>query len=337
VARQNILHSFCFVKAFSHTSIALLSIVGAPFTLRAEAQGNGVLAAPTSAAYADLTNASNKMLGDLHSALPHANTIVLYDATAFAAVPYYGSTTDLVRTAAGNICAADTGTFGSRAIVPTVDVGTSAAGLASLIQLTIPTYAIQGQNLALDNSALVGSFATAAKATGYTVINPAYLLPAVSQNTLTCGNFESSTSLADLWKFVNSQASADHAKAASQKPLQDALDAFQKMKDVLLSSDKAPPLLGHALAVESLARSVEQPSQVAVIDMRLDAVDIDSTTKTVLWWRKTKFSANVAAHYWIFSAHGSGAGFGIVLVEPGYVNILTKNLDLKSYAGNGLQ
>jgi len=309
----------------------MMGLSAAPQVLIAEMQGNGVVAAPTSAAYADLTNASDKMLGDLRAALPAAKTIVLYDAATFAVIPYYASTTDLVRTAIENICSAG-GIAAPRAIVPSVDVGTSAQGIASLVQLTLPSYAIQGQNLALDNSALVGSFATAAKGTGYEVVNPAYLLPAVSQTNLTCGTAASSQSLADLWKFVNDKASASRDEATARKPLQDALDSFQKLRDVLLSADKGPPLLGRALVIESLARSVETPERVAVIDMRLDAATIDSTTKTVLWWRKTKFSASIAAHYWIFSAHGSGAQFGIKLEAPGYVNLLRKDVDLAGFA-----
>jgi hypothetical protein len=322
--RTNIFGVFCLIAG-----VLLSGVVGA------ETSGTGVVAAPSAAAYADLTNISTKMLGDIHSSLPHASIIILYDATTFAAVPYYAGTTELVRTAAANLCAAEKAGFSAR-VVPSLDVGTAASGLASLIQLTIPNYAIQGQTLNLDNSALVGSFATAAKETGYTVINPAYLLPAVAQRHLTCADFEVSTSLADVWAFLNSEAAADQAKATASKPLNDALDAFQKMKDVLLTSgDKGPPLLGRALAVESLAHSVELPAQVAVVDMRLDAANIDSSTKTILWWRKTKFSANVSAHYWIFSAQGSGTQFGIVLVEPGYANILTKNQDLKGYGVSG--
>jgi hypothetical protein len=151
-----------------------------------------------------------------------------------------------------------------------------------------------------------------------------------------CGDFKTSTSLADLWKFANSEAAVNQAKTANKKQLKDALDAFDKMKNVLLtSSDKGAPLLGRALTAESIAHSAEHPSQVAVIDMRLDAADIDSTTRTILWWRKTKFSANVAAHYWIFSARGAGTQFGIVLVEPGYVNILRKNIDLGGFVVSG--
>ena len=324
MSRANIFEVFC-----------LIAFVGLSPLAPGETSGTGVVAAPSAAAYADLTNISTKMLGDIHSALPHANVIILYDAPTFAAVPYYASTAELVRAAAASLCTAEKPGFSPR-LVPSLDVGTAASGLASLIQLTLPSYSIQGQTLTLDNSALVGSFATAAKETGYTVINPVYLLPAVTQKHLTCADFKASTSLADLWAFLDSEATVDQAKAANNKTLADALDAIRKMKDVLLTSgDKGPPLLGRALAVESLAHSVEQPARVAIVDMRLDAANIDSSTKTILWWRKTRFSANVSAHYWIFSAHGTGAQFGIVLVEPGYANILTKNQDLKNYGVSG--
>jgi hypothetical protein len=264
--------------------------------------------------------------------LPQAKTIILYDPNIFSVIPYYASTTDLVRSAATSICSAEQPGLSPR-IEPTLDIGGAAQGLAALIQVTLPSYAINSQNLTLDNSALVGSFATAAKAMGYSVVNPAYLLPAVSQSQLTCQTFKASTSLADLWKFVSSEASTAQPQAEVKPLVKTALDSFQKMKDALLTSaDKTPPVLGRALAVESLTHNVDNPAQVAVIDMRLDAADIDSTTKTVLWWRKTKFSANIAAHYWIFAAQGAGTQFGITLVQPGYVNLLRKDVDLKGFA-----
>ncbi len=282
------------------------------------AAGSGVVAAPTAAAYADLTIASDKMLGDLKHAVPRANTVILYDGPTFSAVPYYAGALDLVRTSAKLICssASTPGTRSPRAIVPTLDVGTAASGLASLIQVTLPAYAINGQTLVLDNSALIGSFATAAKSRGFTVVNPAYLLPAVSQHTL----------------------EASHARTlpnADKKPLKDALDGYQKLRDVFLAADKGPPLLSRVLTVETLGRTLESPAMVAAIDMRLDAVDIDSTTRTVLWWRKTKFSVNVAAHYWLFSAHGRGEQFALKLEQPGYVNILRKDINEKGFMANG--
>lgn len=304
-----------------------------PIILHGQAQGNGVvIAAPTAEAYVELTNASDKILADLRSALPQARTIILYDAAAFTVVPYYPGTTDLVRTAAATICDAEA-MAAPRAVVPTVDIGSAAQGLASLVQVTLPTYSTQGQNLALDNSALVGSFATAASESGYTVVNPAYLLPAISQLDLDCQKAKGSGSLADLWKFVNSEAIAMQKRAESKQPLKDALDALQNLKDILLaSSDKGASLLARSLQAESMARAVGQQSQVAVIDMRLDAANIDSTAKTMLWWRKTKFSANIAAHYWIFSATGTNAQFAVTLVHPGYVNILQKDVNLKTFA-----
>jgi hypothetical protein len=302
------------------------------------AAGNGVVAAPTAAAYADLTIASDKMLADLKYAVPHANTVILYDGPTFSAVPYYAGALDLVRTSAKLICssASVSGARAPRTIVPTLDVGTAASGLASLIQVTLPSYAINGQALVLDNSALIGSFATAAKSRGFTVVNPSYLLPAVSQHTLECGKLDATQSLADLWNFASTEAS--HARTlpnADKKPLKDALDGYQKLRDVFLAADKGPPLLSRVLTVETLGRTLESPSMVAAIDMRLDAVDIDSTTRTVLWWRKTKFSVNVAAHYWLFSAHGKGEQFALKLEQPGYVNILRKDINEKGFMANG--
>jgi hypothetical protein len=296
----------------------------------ADAQGTGLVAVPTSAAYADLRNASNKMLADLRGAVPQAKTVILYDATAFSVIPYYSGAIDLMRKAATGICNAESA-ISPRAIEPTLDFGSAASGFAALLQLTVPAYSVQGQNLTLDNSALVGSFATAAEATGLEVVNPAYLLPAVSRTTLDCRTAAESNSLADLWTFANNEASTAQVRAATKPALKNALDAFQKLKTVMTSAYNRSPILGRALTIESLAHSVQQPSKVAIIDMRLDAADIDSTTRSVLWWRKTRFSANVAAHYWIFSAHGTGSQFAISLVKPSYVNILRKNVDLKSF------
>jgi hypothetical protein len=308
MARQNILFVFCLI------------LTAAALAVRADAQGNGAIAAPTAAAYQELTSASYKMLKDLTAALPQARTIVLYDPNIFSVIPYYQSTTDLVRAAASGICAAESGTLTPRTMSPTLDIGEAAVGLAGLIQLTVPTYTAQGQNVPLDNSALVGNFATAARTAGYVLVHPAYLLPAVSQSNLTCQTARTSQSLADLWKFANAEAAG-----------QPKNDAFEKMRLALTSSDKGAPLLGRVLAAESLADALGKPEEVAVVDMRLDAVDIDSTTKSVLWWRKAKFSANIAAHYWIFSVQGEGKQFGIHLVAPGYVNILRTNVDLANF------
>jgi len=312
MARQNILFVFCLI------------LTAAALAVRADAQGNGVIAAPTAAVYQELTNASYKMLKDLTAVLPQARTVVLYDANLFSVVPYYLSTTDLVRTAAVSLCGSQGGAGAPRSIGASLDIGEAAVGLAGLIQLTVPTYTTQGQALPLDNSALVASFATAARTAGYVVVNPAYLLPAVSQTNLNCQSARSSSSLADLWKFANSEAGKQAASPA--------LEGFQKMRQVLTASDKGAPLLGRVLTAESLARASEKPDEVAVIDMRLDAADIDSTTKSVLWWRKAKFSASLAAHYWIFSVRGEGEQFGIQLVAPGYVNILRTNVDLSTFS-----
>ena len=297
-------------------------------------QGNGVVAAPTAAAYQELTNASNQMLKDLAHILPQAKTVILYDPNLFSVIPYYASTTELVRGAAADLCNLPGG-IASAHILSSVDIGEAAQGLASLVQLTIPNYAIQGQALTLDNSALVGSFAAAARASGYVVVNPTYLLPAVSQSKLTCETAKTSTSLADLWRFANSEAGAQQARLISRQAPSAAIQAFVALRQALNSSDKGPPLMARVLAAESLWKVIQHPEEVAVIDMRLDAADIDSTTRTVLWWHKSKFSANIAAHYSIFSVHGQDNQFSIQLVEPGAVNILRRNIDAGTFAISG--
>ena len=297
-------------------------------------QGNGMVAAPTAAAYQELTNASNKMLTDLSRVLPQAKTVILYDPKVFSAIPYYASTTELVRDAATDLCNSEGGAASAH-ILSGVDLGEAAQGLASLVQLTIPNYAIQGQALTLDNSALLASFAAAARAGGYVVVNPTYLLPAVSQSKLNCQTAKTSTSLADLWRFANSEAAAKQQRSTTRQAPNSTIQAFTATRQALTASDKGPSLMARVLAAESLAKAAEHSDSVAIIDMRLDAADIDSTTRTVLWWHKSKFSANIAAHYWIFAVHAQDGQFEIQLVEPGAVNILRRNIDAATFTVGG--
>lgn len=314
-----------------------------PISLFAQApvpSGTGLYVAPTSAAYADLTNAARAILADLQSNFPTAQTYIIYDQQTFAAIPYYESALNLVRNSLKKIWLAEGKSCGLRSnALDLTGLGTAASGLASLIAVTLPSYAIQGQSVTLDTSALIAAFAAAASSSvpPRTVILPAYLLPATASGRplQSCNEFDASDSLADLWSAAATEASnAQLLPAATKDPLKTALDDYQKLRDVFLASDKGVPLLGKLLIVEGLAKLIVNPAQLAVVDMKLDAVGIDSTTRSVLWWRTTRFSANVMAHYSLLSVQGSGHGFALALKKPGYVNIVTQNVDPKRFSSS---
>lgn len=298
------------------------------------AAGNGPFVVPTSAAYADLTNAADQMVVDLKQTFPGAKTALLYDQATFSAISYYQSALDQVGQIFQGICDAEKQPSSSarpRLLGP-IDVGTAASGLAGLIALTLPSYAIQGQPVTIDNTALIGAFAVEASRAGLGFVNPVYLMPAVIKNSaLNCG--QTSVSLAELWSATAREANkARLLPGADKSPLKDALDAYSTVRGVLLAADKGAPLLGKLLVVETMGKLITDPGSVAVIDMRLDGVGIDSTTRTVLWWRTTKFSSNVLAHYSLLSVKGTGADFSLELRKPGYVNVMTKDMKQNQFA-----
>jgi hypothetical protein len=300
------------------------------------AAGTGLFVAPSSAAYADLTNAADQMFADFKRTFPAASTVILYDQPTFSAIPYYQSAVYQVDQVFRAICKAEQPAAGGeqKAFSLTLDPGSAASGLAALIALTVPSYSIQGQAVSIDNTALISAFAQAAKTAGLNVINPVYLLPAAPQKgrpPLKCG--DTTTSFAQLWAATTDEATkAQKLPTADKSPLKDALAAYAKVRDTLLASDKGPPLLGKLLMVEALANLVTDPQSVAVVDMRLDGVGIDSTTRTVLWWRTTRFSSNVLAHYYLLSVQGSGKDFSLALAKAGSVNIMTKDVNQKYFA-----
>jgi hypothetical protein len=142
--------------------------------------------------------------------------------------------------------------------------------------------------------------------------------------------------VADLWAAVADQARILRAKPGSDTDpaSKAALAEYQKILDVYLAADKGLPLLSKLLIVESLVFSGTDPSQVAVVDMRLDGVGIDSTTRTILWWRGTKFSSNVVAHYAILSVRRSDDKMSLTLVKPGYVNFMLKDVNQKGFGSS---
>jgi hypothetical protein len=106
------------------------------------------------------------------------------------------------------------------------------------------------------------------------------------------------------------------------------------LSDVYLAADKGMPLLSKLLIVESLLDSIADPLHTAVIDMKLDGAGIDSTTRTILWWRSTKISFNVLAHYSILKVDLDGDRLALTLAKPGYANFMIKDMDQQRFAGS---
>jgi hypothetical protein len=298
----------------------------------AVAGGTGLYVAPSSQAYALLTNAAQKMLDDTRAGVPGVQAVVLYDPATFANVPYYPSAVEQVKLALRGLCKAP-GQPRVEALGP-ADLGAAASGLAALIGVTLPSYAISGQAVTtIDTSALVGVFAAAAKQASLAVINPVYLLPAEAAGGIGCGNFETSQSIASLWALAAVTAhNLEGTAAANVEPGKSALAQFKKLSDVYLAADKGMPLLSKLLVVESLLYSISDPEHTAVIDMKLDGAGIDSTTRTILWWRSTKVSSNVLAHYSVLKVGVNGGRLALTLVTPGYVNFMTKDINQKTFS-----
>ena len=297
--------------------------------------GNGPYVAPSSVAYADLTNAANRIWADIK--IPDTNTVVIYDAPTFAAVPYYQSALDLMKNSMQAICKAEgkpvESGFAPRDLAP-IDLGSAASGLASLIGVTMPNYAIQGQALPFDSSALLAAFA-AATPPSIKVVFPSYLLPATERypNPVKCGTETQTESVADLWSALAAEArQAANASNADKPPLAPALAQYGKLHDAFVAADKNPPLLAKLLIVEAMGNSFSDPNQSAktlVLDVKLDLVGVDSISRTILWWRKTRVSANVLAHYYLFQVSGTGTNLGLTLKKLGTLNIFSGNIDPK--------
>ncbi len=325
------------MKLLAAAKALLLALLVAPVLAQSgapPAAGNGPFVVPTSAAYAQLTNAAETILADVKATFPAVQTVVLYDRSAFALVPYYQPALQQVRQALEALCQAEGKRAAPHITAPTLTgLGTAAAGLASLVAVTLPAYAIQGQAVKIDTAALISAFAAAAMAARMIVIDPAYLLPATAgpQPPLACAAFEQSDSLAELWRAASLEATNLAANSVG-KPAPSALTEYRKLADAYLDPGKGEPLLSKLLTVESLAAPLASPAQVAVVDLHLDSVGIDSTTRTILWWRSTRFSSNVLAHYSLLRAQGSQQQFSLTLVKAAAVNVLLKNMDQKHFA-----
>jgi hypothetical protein len=297
------------------------------------ASGNGPLVVPTSAAYAELTNAANAILADIKVNFPSANTVVIYDAQTFALLPYYQSGFQQLQQAMSNLCQAEGKQIAPHVQAPGVgDIGAAATGLASLVAVTLPALTIQGQEVKIDQSAFVAAFSASASTRGLRIFNPAYLLPATRSNrSFTCSDYHQTTSFADLWTAAAAEADTVPANPASPA-LKTALAQYRKLADAYLAAEKGPSLLNKLLMAESLAGAIPDPATSVVVDMRLDAVGIDSTTRTILWWHSTKFSSNVIAHYTLLRPERQNQTIRLTVVKPGYVNVMLKNVNQNRFA-----
>lgn len=318
------------MRVFTFLTLSALAI-GNSIAAWAAAPSGGPYSAPLAAAYADLTNAATRIVNDNGLS---GTTIVIYDAQTIATLSSYQSAVEQLRSAMTKLCPASSGGFTAH-VVPSLDVGGAASGLAALLQAVTPAYSIQGQSITFDNTALIAAFARAA---GNNVIFPAYLSPAAKHdNILSCEQSASSLSVADLW-FATAKAASDLVKSAAaapneaaKKPLQDKLDAFQKVSDSFIASDKGPSTLSKLLIAESLLRQIPDKSTVKVIDLKLDSVGIDSTVKTVLFWKSTQFTCTVMAHYTLMNLSKDGTVIDLKPYKTDSVIILSKVKDADKF------
>lgn len=301
--------------------------------------GNGPYVAPLSAAYSELTNAGNAIVSDIkeRDVFARATTVIIYDANTFAAMPYYPTAVQQIKDAFGDLCrtAGPQPGLQPRIAIAPLDLAGAASALAALVSTSLPSTIIQGQPVTFDNTALIAAFTASAQAKGLTVLNPVYLLPAGKASELNCTDFAASQSFADLWNGLQARASALKSEAAADEdPIKPALTQYQTLLDSYLSAEKGMPLAAKMLVVESLERAIVDPATAVVTDMRLDAAGVDSTTRTLLWWRKTTFSSTVLAHYSLLSVQGSRPAYNLVLQRSANVNILVQNLNRKKFTPN---
>jgi hypothetical protein len=299
-------------------ALATILILTAPACAQAPAgagaSGTGPYAAPGAAAYQIIDNAAYKIVAD--NGL-NGKTVVIYDPQLFGLVSTYQTTVEHLRKTMKAICPAAAGA--ERAIAPTLDIGAAASGLAALLTALTPSYAIQGQALPFDTSALIAAFA---KEAGVNVVFPAYLLPAAKMNDVTCksdSETENTSSLVDLWYGAAAQVSPLQSAIQAErdpdkkKALRDKLDAYLKIAETYLAIDKGTSMLAKLLVVESLIRLVPANGGVSVIDLKLDAVGMESITRTWLGTKKTSFASSVLAQLYAPSAQQEERCF---LFEP---------------------
>jgi hypothetical protein len=292
------------------------------------ASGSGPYAAPSAAAYSILENAAHKIVAD--NPAIKSKTVVLYDQQTFGMISTYQTAVEHMRKTLKALCQAPS-VETPKALIPTLDIGGAASGLAALVTALTPSYAIQGQALPFDNSTLVAAFA---KEVGANVVYPGYLLPAGKQTDVTCQKVDDATSLVDLWYGAAAQAATLRAEIdkitgttdadkAKKKALQDKVDTYQKVAETYVAIDKGTSLLAKLLVVESLLRTAGV-TDVPVIDLKLDAVGMESVTRTWLGTKKVSFAASVLAHYTLLTLTKTAGTFTLTPSRTDLVSIYLK-------------
>jgi hypothetical protein len=127
------------------------------------AAGSGPYAGPSVGAYALVANAAEKIVADNHL---KGQRVVIYDAQVFSLLPTYQTAVLHLRQTMKGVCATTMST--EVFLVPSLDIGGAASGLAALLNAVTPAYAVQGQALPFDNSALVAAFAKQAALVWFT-------------------------------------------------------------------------------------------------------------------------------------------------------------------------
>jgi hypothetical protein len=263
-------------------------------------QSTGPYVVPSTAAYALLDNAAASIVTDNGLA---GKKVVIFDPGFFTSISSYQTAVFHLNKMMASVCPSVRGGFQTEAIVPTLDFGGAASGLAALITALTPSYATQGGQVPIDTTALV---AAVASSVGPSVIYPAYVLPASKRTDLSCNNYSGSTSIADLWNGLSNQVIQGQVDNAprdgdseaikkEKKAKQDVIDAVKKSMDTYVAVDKGPSVLSKLLVVENFFALVGDSAKV--IDLKLDLAGSDSVTRTWVGIKSTKASANVLAHY----------------------------------------
>ena len=113
------------------------------------------------------------------------------------------------------------------------------------------------------------------------------------------------------------------ADKAKKKALQDKVDTYQKVAETYVTIDKGTSLLAKLLVVESLLRTAGV-TDVPVIDLKLDAVGMESVTRTWLGTKKVSFAASVLAHYTLLTLTKTAGTFTLTPSRTDLVSIYLK-------------
>ena len=324
------------MKRMSVLAAGLLPLLLPGFAQSASsAAGNGPYVVPTAALYDDLSRLAARVKSANDAAFVGA-TIVIYDPQAFGILPMYPSGVRQFWAAMDSMCDITERTTPITAEAAS-DVlsgaGAAASGLGALITAVTPNFAIQGQSITIDNNALIAAFV---KIVGNNaVVIPAYLPAATASSTPDCNNYRKSSSFTALWEGAAAEILKvkiklkDATSDAKKKEIQAVIDSYQAMRDGYLASDKGPSLYSKVTAAESLwnALNGKAGKTPLILDLKLDLAGIDSTTTTELFWKTTRFSDDLLAHYFLFSIQNGR----LQLENEDTVTVMTKDKNVKRY------